>query len=77
MHLSFQYGETALIWASREGRMECVKVLLDRGAKVNMQDQVSAISFEEGTVREMYKGVRDREDGMVRDGGRDVEEVMA
>ena len=28
--------------ASRSGRMECVKVLLGRGADVNMQDKVSA-----------------------------------
>ena len=43
MHLSFQDGGTALVWASRYGFMECVKVLLDRGADVNMQDNVSAI----------------------------------
>ena len=42
MHLSFQHGGTALIWASGSGHMECVKVLLDRGADVNMQDNVSA-----------------------------------
>ena len=38
------------------------------------------ISFEEGKVREMCvfdEGVRDGEDGMVRGGGRDGEEVMA
>ena len=42
MHLSFQGGETALMAASWSGRMECVKVLLDRGAEVNMQKKVSA-----------------------------------
>ena len=42
MHLSFQDGETALMGASEWGRMECVTVLLDRGAGVNMQDKVSA-----------------------------------
>ena len=42
MHLSFQNGETALMWASRSGHMECVKVLLGRGADVNMQGKVSA-----------------------------------
>ena len=42
MHLSFQYGETALMRASGRGHMECVTVLLDRGADVNMQNEVSA-----------------------------------
>ena len=42
MHLPFQYGETALMKASFSGHGECVKVLLDRGAEVNMQDKVSA-----------------------------------
>ena len=42
MHLSFQNGWTALMWASGSEHMECVKVLLDRGADVNMQDKVSA-----------------------------------
>ena len=40
MHLSFQGGESALMWAA--GR-ECIKVLLDRGAEVNMQDKVSTV----------------------------------
>ena len=38
MHLPFQDGWTALMKASVEGHMECVKVLLDRGADVNMQE---------------------------------------
>ena len=42
MHLSFQDGWTALMVASRNCHTECVKVLLDRGADVNMQDEVSA-----------------------------------
>ena len=42
MHLSFQYGETALMEASEWGHMECVTVLLDRDAEVNMQSNVSA-----------------------------------
>ena len=43
MHLSFQDGWTALMVASGAGHMECVKVLLGRGAQVNMQDEVSAV----------------------------------
>ena len=42
MHLPFQSGWTALMKASESGHMECVKVLLDRGADVNMQNKVSA-----------------------------------
>ena len=40
MHLPFQDGETALMRASGKGHMECVKVLLDSGADVNMQDTI-------------------------------------
>ena len=43
MHLSLQDGATALMMASAAGRVECIKVLLDRGAKVNMQDEVSGV----------------------------------
>ena len=43
MHLSFQDGWTALMKASERGRMECVTVLLDRGAEVNMQNKVSVV----------------------------------
>ena len=38
-----QYGETALMMASEKGHMECVKILLDGGADVNMQDEVSGV----------------------------------
>ena len=40
MHLSLQRGETAVMKA---GHMECVKLLLDKGAKVNMQSLVSGV----------------------------------
>ena len=36
-------AKTPLMWASCNGHMECVKILLDRGAQVNMQDEVSAV----------------------------------
>ena len=29
--------------ASEAGKVECIKVLLDRGAEVNMQDKVSGV----------------------------------
>ena len=43
MHLSLQGGWTALMMASEAGQVECIKVLLDRGAEVNMQDKVSGV----------------------------------
>ena len=43
MHLSLQDGWTALLRASGAGHMECVKVLLDNGAEVNIQDKVSGV----------------------------------
>ena len=30
--------------ASEAGQVECIKVLLDRGAEVNMQDKVSGVN---------------------------------
>ena len=41
MHLSLQDGATALIKASKAGKVECIKLLLDRGAEVNMWNKVS------------------------------------
>ena len=43
MHLSLQRGWTALMMASKAGHMECVQVLLDKGADGNMQDKVSGV----------------------------------
>ena len=31
------------MWASSDGHLECVRVLLDKGAEINMQKKVSAI----------------------------------
>ena len=42
MHLSLQNG-TALMKASEAGQVESVKMLLDRGAEINMQNMVSGI----------------------------------
>ena len=38
-----QWGWTSLIKASEAGQVECVKMLLDRGAKVNLQHNVSCV----------------------------------
>ena len=40
---SLQNGETPLIRASFIGHVECVKLLLERGAKANHQAKVSAV----------------------------------
>ena len=45
MHLSLQLGDTALMKASVAGQVECMKVLWDRGAEVNMQDKVNLTHF--------------------------------
>ena len=42
VHKSLQDGWTALMIASREGHLDCVKELLEKGALVNAQDTVSA-----------------------------------
>ena len=43
MASSVQGGNTALIKASTYGHVECVKVLLDRGAQANLQAKVSTV----------------------------------
>ena len=43
MHLSLQWGATALMMASTAGKVECIKMLLDMGADVKMQDKVSGV----------------------------------
>ena len=43
MHVFLQEPKTPLMWASLNGHIECVKVLLDRGAQINMQNTVSAV----------------------------------
>ena len=43
--LYLQYEQTALMKASSRGHVECVKLLLEKGADVNLQDEVSAVSL--------------------------------
>ena len=43
MHLSLQDGGTTLMSASKVGHIECVQVLLDKGADVNMQRKVGGV----------------------------------
>ena len=53
MHLSLQDGATALMMASEAGKVECIKVLLDRGAEVNMQSKVSGVDVNPLPMRRM------------------------
>ena len=41
MHLSLQYGNTPLMEASGGGHDGCVRLLLDRGAQIDHQNEVS------------------------------------
>ena len=50
MHLSIQWGETALTKASAAGKLECVKLLLDSGVQVNVQNKVSAVGVPVMTI---------------------------
>ena len=43
IHLSLQNGWTALRAASIAGNVQCLQILLDRCADVNMQDKVSGV----------------------------------
>ena len=43
IHMTLQNGWTALMLASQEGNVECVKKLLDRGANISMQTEVSGV----------------------------------
>ena len=46
MYFSLQDGDTALMRASREGRVECVRLLLDKGASADLSDKVRAGSHQ-------------------------------
>ena len=41
-HSLQQYGQTALMEASMKGKVECMRILLERGAQANTQDAVSS-----------------------------------
>ena len=45
MHLSLQWGCTALMKASEARQVERVKLLLNAGVQVNVQNVVSAVLF--------------------------------
>ena len=41
-HSLQQDGRTALMWASMKGKVECMRILLERGAQADTQDNVSS-----------------------------------
>ena len=41
--LSLQYKWTPLMWASSKGHVTCVQLLLEKGAEIDHQDQVSVV----------------------------------
>ena len=43
MHLSLQWGQTALMIAYDRGHIKCAEMLMEKGAQVNIQDRVSLI----------------------------------
>ena len=43
MYFSFQRERTALMKASLQGHIECVKLLLNKGAIADLSDKVSAV----------------------------------
>ena len=46
VYFTLQRGQTALIVASREGHIVCVKLLLEKGASADLLDEVSAASHQ-------------------------------
>ena len=62
MHLSLQDGDTPLMVATRKGRDRCVQLLLDRGAQVDHQNEVSAF-WDQPSVSSYH--VRLCEEGIV------------
>ena len=46
--LSLQDGQSSLMWASKNGHVEVVEMLLSKGAQVDLQDKVSMGGMERG-----------------------------
>ena len=58
MYLSLQNGRTPLMVASGGGHVECVKLLLDKGAQVNHCTVVSTILMSLVTILELVGIIR-------------------
>ena len=46
INFSLQRKRTALMKASLQGSVECVKLLLDKGASADLSDKVSAVTHQ-------------------------------
>ena len=46
MYLSLQYGRSQLMVAASRGDVECLQLLLDKGADVNHKDKASSFHHE-------------------------------
>ena len=57
MYFSLQDGVTALMRASRRGHIECVKLLLDKGARADLSDKVRAGSHQVLSVWHVPLGI--------------------
>ena len=49
-----QDGWTSLMWASKGGHVECVKMLLEGGAQANQQKNVSGYRLVQCLVGDVY-----------------------
>ena len=59
MHMvtHLQVGESPLILAAGFGRVECVNLLLSRGAKINHQDKVRVFSALSVVVKKLNEWI--------------------
>ena len=57
MYFSLQRGYTALMMASSGGHVECVKLLLDKGASADLSDMVRAGSHQVLSVWHVPLGI--------------------
>ena len=46
--LSLQFGQPSLMWASKNGHVEVVEMLISKGAQVDLQDEVNMGGMERG-----------------------------
>ena len=56
MYLSLQAGDTPLMEAASRGNVECLQLLLDKGADVNQQNKASLfhheiVEFDQNLIR--------------------------
>lgn len=52
-----QNGRTALLLASKSGHADVAKLLLDKGAKIDVTSEVGPIAFVKNTIDRILKGI--------------------